>query len=602
MTTLTRKQRMRIVMLVDALFIFVSAFLAEFILKYYVRLRLEFILIYVALMIVFYWGIGLSTKAFSKINRFINYRDLTQLATIIGVSTILSTGVLLLFEERSFRFSLLVAMFSAEFIVAIRFLWIHISRTRHQNNEQRGRKSQRILVVGAGQGGQAFITSMQDSRPNIQFAGIVDDSEVKQGTYLNDIPILGKIQDIPKILEDDKVDEVIVAIPSLPSKRYEDIFELVNHYDVPVKKMPSIEDVMLGKVEFSHYTDIDITDLLGREEVKLDNNRILGIVKDETVMITGAGGSIGSELVRQLTKFNPARILLVGHGENSIYQIHREMQGLSRKNTEFIPIIADVVDAERMDHIMQAYQPRIVFHAAAHKHVPMMEYNPTEAVKNNIYGTKNVAEMAGKNNVERFVMISTDKANNPTNVMGATKRISEMIVAGLNAKYDTIFSAVRFGNVLGSRGSVIPLFQEQIEKGGPVTVTDFRMTRFFMTIPEASRLVIQAGSYASGGEIFVLDMGEAVNILDLAKKLIKVNGYREDEIEIVEAGIRPGEKLYEELLLDDETTGEKIFDKIFTGKVNNKPLDEIKDFVESLDLSGNSDDEISKQLIAYVQH
>lgn len=303
-------------------------------------------------------------------------------------------------------------------------------------------------------------------------------------------------------------------------------------------------------------------------------------------MVTGAGGSIGSEICRQVMRFNPRKLLLLGHGENSIYLINRELQNQYRnKETEIIPIIADVQDRPRIDMIMQIYHPDIVYHAAAHKHVPLMEYNPVEAVKNNVIGTRNVAESAKLHNVESFVMVSTDKANNPPNVMGSTKRIAEMIVTGLNEEGHTKFSAVRFGNVLGSRGSVIPVFKEQIAKGGPITVTDFRMTRYFMTIPEASRLVIQSGALAKGGEIFILDMSEPVKILDLAKQMIKLSGSSEDEIQIIESGIRPGEKLYEELLLDKERNDQQVFDKIFVGNIKGFSLEQVDEFVKTLDFS-----------------
>lgn len=430
--------------------------------------------------------------------------------------------------------------------------------------------------------------------------GIVDDDPNKLNTYLNSIPVLGTTEDISRIVKENRVDEIVVAVPSLEPEKYEKILDIANSVNVPVKKMPLIEDVMLGKLQVSSYVDVDITDLLGREEVELDTSEVRNILYGKTILVTGAGGSIGSELVRQISRFQPARVLLLGHGENSIYQINREMRAYNYTYTEFIPIIADIQDADRIDRIIAEYKPEYIFHAAAHKHVPMMEYNPTESIKNNIYGTLNVARAAINHDVDKFIMISTDKANNPTNVMGATKRISEMIVTGINGQGKTSFAAVRFGNVLGSSGSVIPLFKEQIQKGGPVTVTDYRMTRYFMTIPEAARLVVQAGIYADGGEIFILDMGEPVKIYDLAKKIIKLSGYTSDEIAIEEIGIRPGEKLYEELLLDDETTGEKIYDKIFIGKINNTPLEEIREFVTHLDLSGESDDELAELLISFV--
>lgn len=314
--------------------------------------------------------------------------------------------------------------------------------------------------------------------------------------------------------------------------------------------------------------------------------------------MTGAGGSIGSEICRQVIRFNPRRLLLLGHGENSIYLIDRELRNNYQENiTEIVPIIADIQDRKKIFAIMEDYQPEIVYHAAAHKHVPLMEYNPREAVKNNVYGTKNVAEAAKAAKVKNFVMVSTDKANNPPNVMGATKRIAEMIVTGLNEVGCTKFSAVRFGNVLGSRGSVIPVFREQIANGGPITITDFRMTRYFMTIPEASRLVIQSGALAKGGEIFILDMSEPVKIIDLAKNMIRLSGYSEEEIEIIETGIRPGEKLYEELLLDKERNDEAVFEKIFVGNITGYSIAEVMEFVEQL---SDDDKQLAKDVVAFA--
>jgi len=333
--------------------------------------------------------------------------------------------------------------------------------------------------------------------------------------------------------------------------------------------IPKIEDIMTGRISVSHLKNVEVEDLLGREPVELDINAISDYVTKNTVLVTGAGGSIGSELCRQLMRFSPDRIVLVGHGEFSIYSIDMELkETYQNSDMEIIPVIGDVQDRERMFDIVEKYQPTIIYHAAAHKHVPLMEYNPHEAVKNNVIGTKNVAEAAATFGVETFVMVSTDKAVNPTNVMGATKRVAEMVVQDLASQSKTKFVAVRFGNVLGSRGSVIPLFKKQIERGGPVTVTDPEMTRYFMTIPEASRLVIQAGTLAQGGEIFVLDMGEPVKIVDLARNLIKLSGYTEEEIPIKFAGIRPGEKMYEELLGEDEVHPDQVYEKIYVGKTS----------------------------------
>lgn len=328
---------------------------------------------------------------------------------------------------------------------------------------------------------------------------------------------------------------------------------------------------------------VEVEDLLGRDPVELDMASISKELTGRTVLVTGAGGSIGSEICRQVCKFEPARIVLLGHGENSIYLIHQELQEIYKERIDIVPVIADVQDRDRIETIVKMYQPYVIYHAAAHKHVPLMEANPREAVKNNVIGTKNVAEIAKQYEVRKFVMISTDKAVNPPNVMGASKRVAEMIVQSLNdhsGKTDLV--AVRFGNVLGSRGSVIPLFKKQIEAGGPVTVTHPDMTRYFMTIPEASRLVLQAGTLAQGGEVFVLDMGEPVKIVDLAKNLIRLSGYSIEDIGIEFTGVRPGEKLYEELLSDEEIHPEQVYEKIYRGKVKEVSQTEINAIIDEL--------------------
>ncbi|EGS83935.1 polysaccharide biosynthesis protein [Staphylococcus aureus subsp. aureus 21266] len=352
---------------------------------------------------------------------------------------------------------------------------------------------------------------------------------------------------------------------------------------VELLKMPNIEDVMSGELEVNQLKKVEVEDLLGRDPVELDMDMISNELTNKTILVTGAGGSIGSEICRQVCNFYPERIILLGHGENSIYLINRELRNRFGKNVDIVPIIADVQNRARMFEIMETYKPYAVYHAAAHKHVPLMEDNPEEAVRNNILGTKNTAEAAKNAEVKKFVMISTDKAVNPPNVMGASKRIAEMIIQSLNDEtHRTNFVAVRFGNVLGSRGSVIPLFKSQIEEGGPVTVTHPEMTRYFMTIPEASRLVLQAGALAEGGEVFVLDMGEPVKIVDLARNLIKLSGKKEDDIRITYTGIRPGEKMFEELMNKDEVHPEQVFEKIYRGKVQHMKCNEVEAIIQDI--------------------
>lgn len=444
----------------------------------------------------------------------------------------------------------------------------------------------RILIVGAGQGGTMLARNLQNAmEKDIQAVGFIDDNPNKRNLNVMGLPVWGTTKEIEKIVKKHGIDEIIIAIPSLNKKDVQNIYDECAKSEASIKIMPKIEDVMTGKVSVNEMREVEINDLLGREEVKLDMVAISQKLTDKVILVTGAGGSIGSEICRQVLKFQPKKLLLLGHGENSIYTIHMEIIKFAKK-TEIIPLIADIQDRERIFEIIDIYRPDVIYHAAAHKHVPLMEYNPSEAVKNNIFGTKNVAEAAHKFNVGNFVMISTDKAVNPPNIMGATKRVAEMIVQTIAKESSTKFAAVRFGNVLGSRGSVIPLFKQQISLGGPVTVTHPDMTRYFMTIPEASRLVIQAGTLGGEGEIFVLDMGEPVKIVDLARNLIQLSGYTNNEIEIKFTGLRPGEKMFEELLNKNEIQKEHVFPGIHIGKaicLTNHQLNELLDSIVELD-------------------
>ncbi|MGQ3376834.1 polysaccharide biosynthesis protein [Priestia endophytica] len=423
------------------------------------------------------------------------------------------------------------------------------------------------LIVGAGAAGTMLVRQLlKNPESELHPVAFVDDDLAKQKLDIYGVPVVGTTENIPAIVEKNSIKHIVLAIPSLGKTEVQKIYQECIKTNAKTKVMPMIEDIITGKVSVNQFRDVQVEDLLGRDPVELDINSISKKIKGKTILVTGAGGSIGSEICRQVCKFGPKKLLLLGHGENSIYAIDMELRNKYRQEFEIIPIIADIQDRERIMQVMQEHRPNVVYHAAAHKHVPLMEYNPKEAVKNNVIGTKNVAESADMAGVKTFVLISSDKAVNPTNVMGSTKRIAEMIIQNLDKRSETKFVAVRFGNVLGSRGSVIPLFKKQIREGGPVTVTHPDMTRYFMTIPEASRLVMQAGALAYGGEIFVLDMGEPVKIVDLAKNLIKLSGYTEEEIGINYAGIRPGEKMYEELLGKDEVHDEAIFPKIFIGK------------------------------------
>ncbi|KIY20680.1 polysaccharide biosynthesis protein [Mesobacillus subterraneus] len=424
-----------------------------------------------------------------------------------------------------------------------------------------------VLIIGAGQAGTVVARQLKNNRDlGLLPAAFIDDDPKKYKLQILGIPVAGTSKDIAAVMEKYAIDKIVIAIPSLQKQELATIVAECSKTKIKPQIMPKLEDIMMGKVAVSSFRDVEVEDLLGRDPIKLDIEGISEYVSAKTVLVTGAGGSIGSEICRQICKFQPEKLVLVGHGENSIYTIDMELRNQYGKQIEIVPVIGDVQDRERMFEVMEEHAPAVVYHAAAHKHVPLMEDNPREAVKNNVFGTKNVAEAADTFGVGTFVLVSTDKAVNPTNVMGSTKRIAEMIIQKLDQASETKFVAVRFGNVLGSRGSVIPLFKKQIQAGGPLTVTHPDMTRYFMTIPEASRLVIQAGSLARGGEIFVLDMGEPVKIVDLARNLITLSGYSTDEISIRFSGLRPGEKMFEELLNEKEIHPEPIYPKIFIGR------------------------------------
>jgi len=414
-------------------------------------------------------------------------------------------------------------------------------------------KMKRVLIVGAGEAGNAIIKEIVNSRyVNMKIVGIVDDDITKRGKFMHGIKVIGDRNDIIDIAESRRVDEIIIAMPSTSAQEMKQILDICKQTACELKRLPGMFQLVNGDVSISKLKDVDVNDLLGREPIKVDLDSIMGYVSGKVVMVTGGGGSIGSELCRQVASHNPKQLVIVDIYENTTYDIQLELKR-RYPDLDLVVLIASIRNTKRMDDIFRIYRPEIVYHAAAHKHVPLMEDSPNESVKNNVLGTWKVVQAADKYKVKRFVMISTDKAVNPTNIMGATKRICEMIIQTYNNRSETEYVAVRFGNVLGSNGSVIPLFKKQIEEGGPVTVTHPDIIRYFMTIPEAVSLVLQAGAYAKGGEIFILDMGEPVKIVDLAKNLILLSGHKPNEdIQIVFTGLRPGEKLYEEMLMKEE--------------------------------------------------
>jgi len=430
----------------------------------------------------------------------------------------------------------------------------------------------RLLILGAGNAGENAVREILRA-PTLRYriVGFLDDDPGKQGARIHGFDVLGRIDEVRRICEEYDVDELLIAMPSATRAQMRRVVELCQGTGLRFKTLPAIEDLIAGRATVSQIRDVDINDLLGRAPVKLDTEVIRQFTRDRVIMVTGAGGSIGSELCRQIGRFEPRRLVLLEQAEQHLFDIDRELRRIF-PNMSLGAYVADVADARRVEAIFAAERPSLVYHAAAHKHVPMMEHNPGEAVKNNIHGTRVLADAASRFECEKFVFISTDKAVNPTSVMGCTKRVAEMYIQGLNERSRTAFITVRFGNVLGSSGSVIPIFREQIARGGPVTVTHPDMVRFFMTIPEAVQLVLQAAAMSQGGNVFVLDMGEPVRILDLARQMIILSGLRPDEdIKIEFTGIRPGEKLYEELMIEGEGVSRTQHPKI--GIWQSKPVD-----------------------------
>lgn len=566
---MTYKKRLALLILLDSLIVTSSVFIAFWMVypSYPENFLVNELWVSAVAFLIFHHIFAFIFKLYNKVWSYASIRELIAIVKAVTL-TIISVGIVQYFvNDQIYRRALVITwLLHVVLIGGSRFVW-RLTRDRYMSKKTDSQK--RTLIVGAGAAGIMIARQLQNESEKAELypVGFIDDDLTKQKMEILSLPVVGMSKDISGIVENMQVEHIVIAIPSLHNGALKKLINQCNETDATVQLLPRIEDLMTGKISVSHLKNVEVEDLLGRAPVKLDIDAISEYVTGTTVMVTGAGGSIGSEICRQLMRFSPRKLLLVGHGEFSIYNIDMELRTtLEQQDTEIIPIIGDIQDRERVFHIVQEYHPSIIYHAAAHKHVPLMEYNPHEAVKNNIIGTKNVAEAADTFGVSKFVMVSTDKAVNPTNVMGASKRIAEMIVQGLAQQSTTKFVAVRFGNVLGSRGSVIPLFKKQIANGGPVTVTHEDMTRYFMTIPEASRLVIQAGTLAKGGEIFVLDMGEPVKISDLAKNLIKLSGYTEAEIPIKYSGLRPGEKMYEELLNEDEVFPGQVYEKIYVGR------------------------------------
>lgn len=465
-------------------------------------------------------------------------------------------------------------------IRAIPKLWLEKGKFFHNHKNVK-----RLLVVGAGDAGVLVVKELfRQENPGLFPVGFIDDDPDKKDLKILGLPVLGTREDLETVAADNDIQEVLIAMPSATGKVIREIYEKCRLANIPVRTLPRMYDIINGHISVDMIREVRLEDLLGREPVKLDLDGIAEFIKGKKILVTGAGGSIGAELCRQICRYDPGEIVLLGHDENPVFEIEMELQSRFPHVTVF-PVIADIKDAKRINQVFGRHKPEVVFHAAAHKHVPMMEANPGESFKNNVLGTKNVAEAADRFAAESFILISTDKAVNPTSVMGATKRIAEMIVQRLNDTSRTRFASVRFGNVLGSRGSVIPIFQEQIRQGGPVTITHPEMCRYFMTIPEAVELVLQAASMAGGGEVFVLDMGEPVKIVDMARELIRLSGFEPDkDIKIQFTSIRPGEKLYEEILTNDEEVTATKHQRIFISKKHEFNKNELENLTNNLSL------------------
>ena len=524
---------------------------------------------------------------------YIKYLISGCLSTIL---MIIISGILR-FEYFGARINVLSGLFISGIFVLYRIagrgVLSRISNAKKHEKTSRNNKIENLLIIGAGMGAKEIILAVNNTmKDQYNIVGIVDDNTNKLNKNILGVKVLGTRYDIPTIVKEKNVDIIYLAIDNITQMSRKNIIEICQTTGVKTRVLPSTEEIMKKGGIMNNLRDVEIEDLLGRDPIKLDNKNITDLIKGKNVLVTGGGGSIGSELCRQIMKYNPAKLIIFDIYENNLYDIQMELESHYPKN-KIEAIVGSVRDKKRLNKIFEEYSPQLVFHAAAHKHVPLMEHSPLEAIKNNVFGTYNVVNCADEYGVERFVLISTDKAVNPTNVMGASKRLCEMIIQAKNKVSKTDYVAVRFGNVLGSNGSVIPLFKKQIAEGGPVTVTHKDITRFFMTIPEAVGLILQAITYAEGGEIFVLDMGKPVKIYDLAVSLIKLSGYEPGvDIQIQFTGLREGEKLYEELLMQEEGLTATKHDKIFVSKPMNVKMEELERKLQMLDKIKDEDENL----------
>ena len=545
------------------------------------------ILISIILAIVVLQIVFRITKRYSNIIRYENNQDyfmyiLLSVLSLIIVSII--EEIVLHMKNPSIKLNLaagiLIGILIVVFHLVIRYALLSDIANKGINYTAENQK--KLLIIGGGYSANDIIKTLKSTlKGKYEIVGIIDDNKKRMGYSVAGVRIIGTRDDIERICEKYQIDSIFFTIVNIDNQNKKEILEICSRTNAKVKVLPSLRELISEENLYQSLRDVEIEDLLGRDPVELDNNNIKSLINDKVVLVTGGGGSIGEELCRQVMLHNPKQLLMLDIYENSLYDIELELKA-KYPNKDIRAIIANIRDEKRMFEIFEDYSPEIVFHAAAHKHVPLMENNPTEAIKNNIFGTYNLVNACDKYHTKRFILISTDKAVNPTNIMGATKRVCEMIIQAKDKESETEFVAVRFGNVLGSNGSVVPLFKKQIAEGGPVTVTHKEITRFFMTIPEAVSLVLQSITYAKGGEIFVLNMGDPVKIYDLAKSLIELSGLKlGEDIDIKITGLRPGEKLYEELLMNEENLEGTGHEKIFITEPMDFTMDEIEEKLDA---------------------
>ena len=559
---------------------------------------LECLPIFIPATLVIFWRF----RIYHSLWEYISAKEVENIILACAVSTLVQLIIIVALDKRLPRsYYILYMTLVASGVIGTRAAYRWMRLKKNIRKKKRSKTQSRVMIIGAGEAGTTLIREIQNSEQlNYKVCCVMDIDKNKHGKYLRGVPIMGDRSHILKCVKAYKIDKIFIALPKLSAKELKPILDICKQTDCEIQKVAGIYQLLNGEVSVSKLKKITIDDLLGREPVKIDLGRILDYVQDRVVMVTGGSGSIGSELCRQIITKKPKKLIILDIYENSTYILQRELMR-TRPDLDFEVIIASVRDEDRMRGIFEQFHPEIIFHAAAYKHVPLMEACPNEAVKNNVLGTFNMVKLADEYGVKRFIQISTDKAVNPTNIMGASKRICEMIIQSYNKRSKTEYVAVRFGNVLGSNGSVVPLFKQQIEEGGPITVTHPDIIRYFMTIPEAVSLVLMAGAYAKGGEIFVLDMGEPVRIMELAKNMIRLAGLREGEdIDIEIIGLRPGEKLYEELLMAEEGMKPTENSLIYIGHPIQFDEERLYDMLAQMKATANDENVDMRQMVKEI--